>query len=851
VKISLEWLKDYIKLNDDTASIINLLTFSGIEVEDHFAYGDLPDSVITAKIVDCRQVEGSDHLKECQVDTGQDILQVVCGAPNCTKDSVVILAQIGTKIGGLVIKKTKIKGIESSGMLCSEKELGLSEDHRGIINLPGNTPIGIPLGQLFQLPDQVFELEITPNRPDLLGYQGIAKDLAASSGSLLNIPDSNNVAQLEKDNPVIGDYLSLENRVPDLCSRYVARVFLDVTVSESPFWLKLRLLKSGLRPINNIVDITNYIMLETGHPLHAFDYDKLESQKSRKEIIVRRAKQGEVFPALDGETYCLNSDNLVIADGNKPVALAGVIGGLNSHITDQTRNIVLESACFNHTNVRRTSYQYKIQTDSSYRFERQMAPDTCEYASLRASKLITELASGTICRGTLDDWQNRENDKIVALRPARYAHVIGKGLDKKKIVGYLSTLGLTYLGEGTYKKNFPASSKAIPKIVRDQNKILYSEVKPHRNTKIDVVEPLEEALYFSIPPNRVDLTREIDLIEEVSRLFGMDNVPHKTAVSLIMDRQLHDLKRKTADYLIYNGLQEVINLSFTDPELVNELRLAEEDIRLNQIALLNPQNSNLSVMRTTLIPQLLSTALFNLNHGAQKLRIFELNKVFLENNTLPKSEQLRLSILMLGDSQDSCWKNKHAGYDFYDLKGLVFDLLHTLNISETVLSSEVSGYFIRTEAQSVKSSNQQICEFGKLNPAIAARFNIDTAELKRDIWIADIDLFAILELTRRHEYTYQSPPRFPSIERDVSFLIKQGISHQEIFDNIKQTNQQIVQDVLLLDEYKGKQVPADLRSLTYRIIFNHSEKTLTDEEVDASIDFIIKNMKILWDIQTR
>ncbi|MFO7659741.1 MAG: phenylalanine--tRNA ligase subunit beta, partial [Candidatus Cloacimonadaceae bacterium] len=381
MQISLEWLKDYIKIDADEQKLTDLLTFSGIEVENVIHYGDLSASIITAKIIEVEIIKDSDHLMVCQVDTGSEIVQVVCGAPNCRKDMVGVLALPGTIIADFTIRKTKIRGMESSGMLCSEKELGLSDDHSGIIVLPSETLIGFSVKELFKLPDTLFELEITPNRPDLLGYLGVATDLAASLDENVIEPSIENINELEAAGFPVEESLTLKNLEPELCPRYVARVIKNVTISESPNWLKLRLIKSGMRPINNIVDITNYVMLETGHPLHAFDYDKLQTEEGKSIIKVRRAADQEEFPALDGKTYILDSHNLVIADAEKPIALAGVIGGMNSHITETTGNLVLEAACFNHSSIRRTAYKHKLSTDSSYRFERHLAPETAEFAS--------------------------------------------------------------------------------------------------------------------------------------------------------------------------------------------------------------------------------------------------------------------------------------------------------------------------------------------------------------------------------------------------------------------------------------------------------------------------------------
>jgi len=818
MQISLAWLKNYIRITDNPETLAQQLTFAGIEVEAISTYGDISDSVITALVVDCQSIPDSDHLKVCQVNTGFEILQVVCGAPNCEKGILAALALPGTKIGEMTIRNTTIRGVASSGMLCSEKELGLSDDHSGIIILPADTPIGIPLSQYLLLPDNIMELEITPNRPDLLGYTGIATDLAALTGNHLVNAHTANTDTLESTNNPVSDYLNLDNQEPVMCPRYTARVFRNVKVQPSPLWLRQRLLRSGLRPINNIVDITNYVMLEMGHPLHAFDYDKLEKTQAQAIIKIRRAREGETFPALDGNLYTLSNHDLVIADAERAIAIAGVIGGTNSHITDDTVSVVLEAANFDHSSIRRTSYQHKIQTDSAYRFERHLADETAALASARAAELIVQLSGATLCLGMLDSWPQPAPEKIVPFRPERFTQVIGICLSKEKIIQYLTQLGLRQV-----------SGNSLPK----------SALHDY------------ETLYFSIPPKRIDLEREIDLIEEVIRLHGMDKVPQKTKPALIMDRHAYQVKRALTDYLISYGFQEVVNLSFTDPGLITRFNLPQDDNRMRQIELLNPQNSNLSVMRSSLLPQLLQNALYNLNREEKQLRLFELNKVFLENGKVPKHEPLRLSLLWSGQAGNLHWQAKPDEYSLYHLKGVIEGLVQSLGLVDYSFDRSNATYLIQQESLSMEVSGKTVGEFGKLSPAIAEQFGIDTVELKQDIWLADIDLIAVIDLSRNVHPEYKPIPRYPSVERDISFLISQDVPYSDIAGSILNTAAASIKDLQLIDEYRGKQVPAGYRSLTLRIIFNHPEKTLTDDEVEANIVSIIDKLKSLWDIQMR
>ncbi|HNV62768.1 MAG TPA: phenylalanine--tRNA ligase subunit beta, partial [Candidatus Cloacimonas acidaminovorans] len=406
MKIALSWLAKYIEIKENTKELEEILTFSGIEVEAVENIPALPETVFSAKIISAEPVPETDHLKRCLVDIGNypcpektedGYLQVICGAPNCRTGMMAIIALPGSVLPEMTIAKAQIKGIDSCGMLCSEKELGISDNHSGIIELSTETPIGITANELYELPDTIFELEITPNRPDLLGYIGIARDLSAKLNRSLKMPE---IKIPEAKCKAETMPLELVNKVPELCPRYIARLFNKVELKESPLWLKSALIKSGLRPINNLVDITNYVMLEYGHPLHCFDYDKLAALPEKPgipAIVIRRAYQNEPIITLDGKSYLLEGQEMVIADGIKPSAIAGVMGGNISAISETTKRIVLESAAFNPSSIRRTSYKHKISTDSSYRFERHLSECSAEDASIRATQLICELANAELC----------------------------------------------------------------------------------------------------------------------------------------------------------------------------------------------------------------------------------------------------------------------------------------------------------------------------------------------------------------------------------------------------------------------------------------------------------------------
>ncbi|MDD3144310.1 MAG: phenylalanine--tRNA ligase subunit beta, partial [Candidatus Cloacimonetes bacterium] len=532
--VSCRWLSRYIELPPDTDQLVQTLTFSGIEVEAVNPLPALPDGVVTAKVISAEPIPGTDHLQVCSVEYGAaEPTQVVCGAPNCRAGMISVLALPGTELPGLTIKTAKLRGVESKGMLCSEKELGLSDNHVGIIELEPSTPVGTSVNAIYELPDTILELEITPNRPDLLGYIGIARDLSASLGSPLKLPVVEHVAGETGATPDLT--LILED--PAKCPRYTARLLSGVAVKDSPQWLKTALVKSGLRPINNIVDVTNFVMLEQGHPLHAFDYDRLQplnASDGHPAVVVRQARPEEEFTALDGKSYQLDPNDLVIADGQDASALAGVMGGKATAISDATTAIVLEAACFHSGSIRATSYKHKLSTDSSYRFERQLSSEAATAVSDRAVSLLLETAGGRVVNALYDAWPEPQTTRWLALRPRRFTELIGFELASEDIIRYLEALGCKFYQYGCWREG----------LVSDPSLIFCHHLEEEKAGVTEFSEiDCDHALWFEIPPRRVDLSREADLLEELARLAGFDRIPRKKEVPRIMDRHAFRVRR--------------------------------------------------------------------------------------------------------------------------------------------------------------------------------------------------------------------------------------------------------------------------------------------------------------------
>lgn len=803
MKISYKWLRDYINIDVNPKELEDHLTFAGIEVEAIEEIGAELKQFIVAEVLSAKKLEGSDNLQICQVNDGtSEVKQVVCGAPNCRTGLKVAFAPIGAIIGGdFKIKRAKLRGVYSYGMICSAQELGVSEEHDGIMELEPDAQVGMNMAEYLNLEDIVYDVEITPNRPDLLGMIGVARDLSALYHKELKLPQP----QVWKSTGDIKDSLQLEVENNDKCFRYIATVIKDVTVQESPEWLKQRLLAVGLRPINNIVDITNFVLMESGHPLHAFDYDKLSGRK----IIVRDAFPDEVFPALDGESYKLTEDDLVIADAEKAIGLAGVMGGANSEITKTTKNIVIESACFDYSTVRRTSQRHKIFSDSSYRFERGLSPETPNFSKDRAIDLILQLAGGELQGNFLDFYPLKgRSEKSVTLRPSRVNRILGTEIPLSEIKSYLTALGL--------------------------------ELKAEEGDK----------LKYMIPHFRGDLLREIDLIEEIVRLHGYNNIPVKTVSQDIMNKEVFYFERDLQDLLVQAGLFEIINLTLFDPENLDRLNLAENDYRRNLITLKNPQSSFLSAMRSTLIPNVLHTAAYNLNHGNKDIRVFETNKIILDSVENYSEERKFATILLSGNRFDSYWKDNQVNCDFFDIKGIAEDVFLKANLK---VHFEPSSEKFYTAGQSLNICNGKkvIGSMGQIDPKVAKKFDIDTVELKQDVYVLDIDLTRMYTLMSFSDREFNEINKFPTVQRDISFNVDSSIRVADILQAIETVNKAVIQDVYLVDEYKGKNIPQGKRSLTFSLTLSSSNKTLTDNFAEQLMSKMIQSLEKKYNIEMR
>ncbi|MDH3999238.1 MAG: phenylalanine--tRNA ligase subunit beta, partial [Desulfuromonadales bacterium] len=634
MKVTLNWLKDYVDFTLNADELSHRLTMAGLEVDLMEALGEGLDSVIVARLADVQPHPDADRLTVCSVETGSATQQVVCGAKNHKAGDLIALAQVGTLLpGDFKIKKSKIRGQESFGMLCSTKELGLSDEAEGIMILDPELELGRPVFEQLKLKDVLYEIGLTPNRPDCLSVVGVAREVAAMVDAPLRLPQP----KIVEGDIKATEKISIQLDDPELCPRYAARYIENVKIGPSPEWLVQRLQAVGMRSINNVVDVTNFVMMELGHPLHAFDYTLVRDQK----IVVKCAQEGQKFTTLDDQERTLTSADLMICDGQGPVALAGIMGGQNSEVKDETSSILLESAYFNPVTIRRSSKRLGLHTESSHRFERGADVDIVPLALDRAAALIAELADGTIARGAVDAYPTTLEKRTVTITASKTSRLLGFDVDVADIKRLLSSIGLKC------------------ELVLDR-----------RDGAVDA----------EIPNFRPDLEREVDLIEEVARLIGYDHIPVTMPTSNLVCQLLPQhlaAERTLRDRMIELGFAEVINYSFYNEDCLNRLKIGADDSRRNGVRILNPLTEEQSVMRTTLVPSLLETASRNCAYRSDDLALFELRPVFQPpasqtgaDSELP-IENLRLSAFLCGRREPQGWAQDSNAADFFDIKGLV------------------------------------------------------------------------------------------------------------------------------------------------------------------------------------
>lgn len=768
MKISLEWLKDFVALPESAEVLAEALTSGGTEVVGREGRGHVPDKVVVAQILSSEQHPNADRLSVCQVDDGSGHpRQIVCGAKNFKVGDKVPLALPGAVLGpDFKIKSGKLRGVVSDGMMCSAKELALAEDADGLLILPHEAPVGKAVKELFP-PDTVFELEVTPNRPDLLGYRGVAREVAALTQVEPNLSPLPSAAVKEA-----GDFIKLLDRG---CPFYAARILHGVKVEPSPQWLADRLIVAGLRPINNIVDVTNYVMMETGQPLHAFDLAKLSGG-----ITVRPAREGEGFNALDGSDVKLRSRDLVIADDAKALALAGVMGGAETGVTETTSDILLESAWFEPTRVRQSSCELGISTDSSYRFERRVDPEGVLSASARAVELILQTAGGKAEPNVLVSGKAPTEHRVVALDNERCRSLLGFDVSDQEIADILVRLGLQQNSTGCW----------------------------------------------ATPSYRPDLSREVDLIEEVVRMAGIDRVPSRLrafpAATSSADLR-HDRAEVLRQRLRAHGFSEAKTSHFVSSESLQRADVADTcSVRIR-----NPLGNDQALLRPVLQAGLLEALGRNLCHGLKAVRLFELGRVFSAES---REERTSLALIVTGEKMPATWQGDAESTDLYDLKGVIESVIGQVNF----IRDESTGLCLRIDGNGVSGHMRRLTK----NVA-------DQHEAKSPVYYAEMFVDDWLE-TSPAAMRVRPLPKFPSVERDLTFALPRSVP----FANLKQTldgaRAPHLQSVSLKDVFldpSGEKLPADQRALTVTLTFRDAARTLTSDEVDRAVATLLDHAK--------
>ncbi|MDP6745761.1 MAG: phenylalanine--tRNA ligase subunit beta [Candidatus Poribacteria bacterium] len=817
MKISLNWLREYIDFSGDEQSnkiaspeeLADQLMMLGIEVDEISYLGRGLESVVVGRIDEVTSHPQADKLVVCQVNVGQEQnLQIVCGAPNAGQGLTVPVALVGTVLpSGMVIKQAKLRGISSSGMLCSAKELLLSDDYSGLMELPETLTVGTSLATALNLNDVIMDLEITPNRPDCLSLLGIAREIGTtiSFGHTSRNPLRKPQIEVDEGETSITDLTAVEVQDPDLCPRYAARVIQGIEVSPSPDWLQNRLRAVGLSPINNVVDVTNLVLMELGQPLHAFDWHKLADRR----IVVRRARSGEIPKTLDEVDRALTEDMLVIADAERPMAVAGVMGGLESAISDQTIDILLESAYFSPTSIRRTSKSLGMHTDASRRFERGTDPEGVIPALNRATQLIQQLAGGTVAKGIIDVYPDPKTAKQIDLRPDRANQILGTEITRQQIIQILSLLGF------------------------------------------EITASDDTCLSVTVPTYRPDIEREIDLVEEIARVYGYNRIPIKLPVGdiPIPDHQPQStIEQHVKSHLLESGLMEAINYAFYHADMPKRLRMAQQRL----IPIQNPLNEEFAVLRTSLLPSLLVNAQRNYSHQVTDIRLFEIARVFrlpsdqvdLSAQQLPV-EQQHVAGVMVGNLGTGWYGSAKRPIDFYDLKGVIEGLLEASSVTDYEIKSAALSTFHPGRCAELWHNNVSFGVFGEVHPEVTESF-----DLSDRAYLFELNLDTIATLANP-EKQFVPIPTHPGISRDLAILVDENLPADQPLTVIHSMGKELVSQAYLFDLYTGNQVPEGKKSLAYSIAYHAKTESLTDAEVDEVHNRIIDKLTSRFQAELR
>ena len=795
MRILESWLKEYIRFDIPPRVLAERLTMLGLEFESVESLGEKYRGFVVGKVLEVQKHPQADRLTVCRVDVGKEKLQIVCGAPNVAPGQKVPVGLVGATVPKnqhgdtgepFVLGQVKIRGVESFGMICSEFELDLGSDADGILVLGQEAKVGQPLARHLGVEDIAFDVEITPNRPDWLSHMGVAREV----GVLVKRPPRLPSVRLKEGKTSLRKFLSVEVQDRKNCLRFAARMIRGVAVGPSPAWLQNKLRNAGLRPRNNVVDITNYVMLECGQPMHAFDYVHLKGGK----IVVRQSTPGMTFTTLDGKSHTLPEGAVMVCDAEREVSVAGVMGGANSEISDATVDVVLESANWNPSSIRKTAKAMGISSDASQRFERGADPNIVRFALDRAAQLVVELAGGELLKGAIDVYPKKVGERTIALRPDRVNAVLGTALTRQQIIQYLSLL----------------------------------DMRPVKRTTASIA--------VKVPTYRVDIDAEIDLIEEVARVHGYDNIPEKTTALIDFSQPLkaRDIADVLRTVLVGQGFQEAI----TNP-MQDEHRCSLAGVE--PVRILNPQNVEMSTLRTSLVPGLLDVTARNQRHGNPDLRLFEIGHVFSTggNDKLQPvkgfTEEARVCLLMAGSVVARQWGMQQRVADFFDIKGELEGVLTKIVLDKKRLIPYSTSNGLTKHTLAIEIHGTYAGYLGQVQEEVLAR-----AGVEGDVYVAEVALAPLAEVSLRK---YSALPRFPKVLRDVALILDRGVSAESVEQAIRTAGGELLQAVTLFDVYEGEGLPAGKRSLAFSLELMSHQKTLTEPEIEAAVGQIVRTVE--------
>ena len=798
--VSYNWLKDYLKFDLQPEKVAEILTSTGLEVEHVETVEQIPgglEGVFVAHVLECVEHPDSDHLHVTKLDIGQgEPLQVVCGAPNVAAGQKVLLATVGTKlvsISGeeLKLKKSKIRGVESFGMICAEDELGIGEDHSGIMVLDDSAVPGTPAKVALNLKsDTVYEIGLTPNRIDGASHIGAARDLYAYC-KLNGIPAEWTLPSVDGFKTEPGKAIPVEVVDPDGAPRYIGITIRDVKVGPSPDWLRDRLNAIGQHPINNVVDITNFILNEMCQPLHVFDISKISGGK----VIVRKAAQGEKIVTLDGIERTLSAEDMVIANADGPMCIAGVFGGSDSGVTEATRDVFLECAYFNPVYIRKTSKRHALQTDASFRYERGIDIENGMYAAKRAAMLIAELGGGHIVGDIQEFYPEVHKKAEVDLNFARMESLIGKKIGADKILEILSYMGFEILSKNA------------------------------------------EGCRVAVPAYRVDVTRECDVVEEVLRIYGYNNIEFPEGMRVSVSPTSHPdnevIRKEVSDFFTHNGFIEIMNNSLTKSSYYDNMETYPSS---KLVKLLNPLSADLDSMRQTLLFGGLEVVSYNIKRQCNSLRLYEIGNVYsyrakeddpLSGNNLANYSEHTSMVLLMSSPAEKAWRNEIPAGNFFLLKGYLELLLKRLGMDLYALEAVPAPEDLYSEGMQYKLQGKTFATLGTISKKLLKAFDI-----KQQVYSAEISWPVLFEIVRRNRVKYKEMPRYPEVRRDLALLLDENVPFSELRKTAFQTEKQMLKNVSLFDVYRGDKIPAGKKQYALNFVIQNPDQTLTDSDVE-------------------